>query len=323
MRDRDDVAGFIAGFAGDDRYIVDYLAEEVLARQPDEVHQFLLSTSILDRLSAPLCDAVTGRDDGKAMLALLERGNLFLSQLDDRRSWYRYHQLFADVLHAHLLDERPQDVAGLHQRASEWYAATRLPAEAIRHALVARDFDRAADLAEPALPALLSERREAEVRGWLREFPAEVVAVRPVLNIGFVGSLMSVTSSRGSRSGWTRSRGRWPRRRRRAGRRRRGPVPDPAGDGRALQVGLALVRGGRGRHGRPRPAGRRPGRGRGPHVPGRCVGADGAGLVGEGDLDAAHGPTSRAWPDWSGPAGSPTSSAARSPWRTSGPTRAS
>ena len=192
MQDRDDVAGFIAGFAGDDRYVVDYLAEEVLARQPDEVHQFLLSTSILDRLSAPLCDAVTGRADGRSMLARLERDNLFLSQLDDRRRWYRYHQLFADVLHAHLLDERPQEVAELHRRASEWYAGSRLPSEAIRHALATRDFDRAADLAEPALPSLLRERREAEVRGWLRDFPAEVVAVRPVLNLGFVGSLMSV-----------------------------------------------------------------------------------------------------------------------------------
>jgi LuxR family transcriptional regulator, maltose regulon positive regulatory protein len=107
MQGREDVAGFIAGFAGDDRYIVDYLAEEVLQRQPEHVRHFLLQTSSLDRLSGPLCDAVTGQGGGRAMLEALERENLFLVSLDDRRRWYRYHHLFADVLQAHLLDEQP------------------------------------------------------------------------------------------------------------------------------------------------------------------------------------------------------------------------
>ena len=124
MQGRDDVAGFIAGFAGDDRYIVDYLVEEVLQRQPEHVRSFLLQTSILDRLSGPLCDAVTGQDGGKAMLEALERGNLFLVPLDDRRQWYRYHQLFADVLQAHLLDEQPDDVPELHRRASDGTSRT-------------------------------------------------------------------------------------------------------------------------------------------------------------------------------------------------------
>jgi len=110
LQGREDTAAFIDGFAGDDRYIVDFLAEEVLQRQPEDVQQFLLQTSILDRLSGPLCDAVTGQDGGKAKLAALERGNLFLVPLDDRRRWYRYHQLFADVLHARLRDEQPGDV---------------------------------------------------------------------------------------------------------------------------------------------------------------------------------------------------------------------
>ena len=110
MQGRDDIAGFIAGFAGDDRYIVDYLVEEVLQRQPEQVRSFLLQTSILSRLSGPLCDAVTGQDGGKAMLEALDRGNLFLVPLDDRRRWYRYHHLFADVLRARLLDEQPDDV---------------------------------------------------------------------------------------------------------------------------------------------------------------------------------------------------------------------
>ena len=112
MQGRDDVAGFIAGFAGDDRYVVDYLAEEVLARQSDRVQAFLLQTSILGRLSGPLCDAVTGQGGGTGMLEALDRGNLFLVPLDDRRRWYRYHHLFADVLQARLLDEQPGQVPG-------------------------------------------------------------------------------------------------------------------------------------------------------------------------------------------------------------------
>ena len=124
MQGRDDVAGFIAGFAGDDRYVVDYLAEEVLQRQPDRVQAFLLQTSILGRLSGPLCDEVTGQGGGKAMLEALDRGNLFLVPLDDRRQWYRYHHLFADVLQARLLDEQPGQVPDLHRRASAWYQRT-------------------------------------------------------------------------------------------------------------------------------------------------------------------------------------------------------
>ena len=126
MQGRDDIGGFIAGFAGDDRYIVDYLVEEVLQRQPDEVRDFLLAAPrILDRLSGPLCDAVTGEPGGKAMLEALDRANLFVVPLDDSRRWYRYHHLFADVLRAHLLDERPDEVADLHRRASQWYDAER------------------------------------------------------------------------------------------------------------------------------------------------------------------------------------------------------
>jgi LuxR family transcriptional regulator, maltose regulon positive regulatory protein len=165
LQGREDTAAFIAGFAGDDRYIVDYLAEEVLQRQPGHVQQFLLQTSILDRLSGPLCDAVTGQDGGKAKLAALERGNLFLVPLDDRRRWYRYHQLFADVLQAHLRDEQPEQVPDLHRRASAWYERNGEPSEAIRHALAAGDFERAADLVELAIPAMRRTRQEAAVRG--------------------------------------------------------------------------------------------------------------------------------------------------------------
>jgi LuxR family maltose regulon positive regulatory protein len=191
MQGREDTAAFIDGFAGDDRYIVDFLAEEILQRQPGHVQHFLLQTSILDRLSGPLCDAVTGQHGGKAKLAALERGNLFLVPLDDRRQWYRYHQLFADVLHARLLDEQPDDVPGLHRRASGWLQQNGDPSEAIRHALAAGDFGRAADLVELAIPAMLRSRQEAAVLGWLELLPDEVVRVRPVLSVGFAGALLA------------------------------------------------------------------------------------------------------------------------------------
>ena len=120
-----EVAGFIEAFTGSNRFVIDYLADEVLARQPAEVRDFLLRTAVLDRLTGPLCDAVTGRADGTRMLEDLERGNLFVVPLDAERSWYRYHHLFADVLHARLLAEHPDEVPGLHQRASAWYAVAR------------------------------------------------------------------------------------------------------------------------------------------------------------------------------------------------------
>jgi len=191
MQGRDDIAAFIAGFAGDDRYIVDYLAEEVLQRQPEHVRQFLLRTSILDRMTGPLCDAVTGQGGGKAELVALERGNLFLVPLDDRRRWYRYHHLFADVLQAHLLDERPDGVAELHRRASMWYQENGEPSEAIRHALAADDFERAADLLELAIPAMRRNRKEAVFLAWLMMLPDESVRARPVLSVYFVGALLS------------------------------------------------------------------------------------------------------------------------------------
>jgi LuxR family transcriptional regulator, maltose regulon positive regulatory protein len=191
MQGRDDVAGFIAGFAGDDRYVVDYLAEEVLARQPERVQSFLLQTSILGRLSGPLCDAVTGLGGGKDMLEALDRENLFLVSLDDRRRWYRYHHLFADVLQARLLDEQPGQVPDLHRRASEWYEQNGEPSAAIGHALAAGDFERAADLVELTIPAMRRIRQEARLRSWLEVLPDEVVQARPVLSAYFAGVLLT------------------------------------------------------------------------------------------------------------------------------------
>ena len=190
MRGRDDVASFIASFAGDDRYVVDYLADEVLERQPEAIRAFLLRTSVLDRLTGGLCDAVTGETGGAAMLEALERANLFLVPLDDRRRWYRYHHLFADLLRARLLDLHPADVPGLHRRASAWWEEHREPEEAIGHALAAGDTDRAASLIEPETRRLLQGRQEATLRRWLDALPDAVFDARPVLADAHAGTLL-------------------------------------------------------------------------------------------------------------------------------------
>ena len=191
MRGRANVSEFIQTFAGDDRYIVDYLVDEVLQRQPEHVRSFLLQTSILERLSGPLCDAVTGRDDGRGVLEALERGNLFVVPLDDKRQWYRYHHLFADVLRAHAMEEQPDQVLVRHRRASAWYEQSGLRTEAIRHAFAAKDVTRMADLVELAVPAMQRSRQEATLLGWLKLLPDEVVRSRPVLSNTYAGALLS------------------------------------------------------------------------------------------------------------------------------------
>ena len=164
MQGHHDVSGFVRAFAGDNRYIVDYLLDEVLARVPAGVRSFLLQTSLLDRLSGSLCDAVTDQADGTAWLAALEHGNFFVVPLDDQRHWYRYHHLFAEVLAAQLRAQQPDLVATLHQRASVWYEQHGAAAEAIHHALAARDWERAADLVELTLPVMRRSRQEAVMR---------------------------------------------------------------------------------------------------------------------------------------------------------------
>jgi LuxR family maltose regulon positive regulatory protein len=177
---------------------VDYLVEEVLQRQPERVRGFLLQTSILDRLSGPLCDAVRfgiaetpRREDGRGMLEALERGNLFVVPLDDKRHWYRYHHLFADVLRAHLMEEQPDRVPTLHRRASEWYEHNGSPADAIRHALAAEDFERAAGLAELAWPAMSGSFQSIAWLGWLQALPDELVRARPVLCVAYAWAFLN------------------------------------------------------------------------------------------------------------------------------------
>jgi LuxR family maltose regulon positive regulatory protein len=181
LRGHPDIAAFVRGFSGSHRFVLDYLAEEVLDRQPEPLRGFLLETSVLERLSGPLCDAVCGRADGQALLEQVERANLFLVPLDEVRGWWRYHHLFADLLRARLARERPERVAGLHHAAGTWCEAHGLVDDAVRHALAAGEAVWAARLIEQHFDALLWRSEDATLRHWLQGLPAQVVRSRPRL----------------------------------------------------------------------------------------------------------------------------------------------
>jgi LuxR family maltose regulon positive regulatory protein len=186
MQGQEDVGGFIQALTGSDRYILDYLVEEVLQRQPDSVQTFLLQTSILDRLTGSLCDTVVGQVgnlsyDGQATLERLERANLFIVPLDNERRWYRYHHLFANLLRQRLQQTQPDMVPELHRRASGWYKQNGLTAEAIDHALSAGDFERAAHLIELAAEQTMMRSEVATFLNWVEALPDEVVQARPLL----------------------------------------------------------------------------------------------------------------------------------------------
>jgi LuxR family maltose regulon positive regulatory protein len=190
MQGRSDTAGFIQAFTGSHRFVLDYLAGEVLERQPERVRNFLLHTAILDRLSGSLCDAVTAQTGGRGMLETLEHGNLFVIPLDDQRQWYRYHHLFADVLIAHLKEAQPEQVSGLHQRASAWYEQNGHPSDAIRHALAAGDFERAAGLIELAWSVMDLSYQSSTWLGWVKALPDILIRARPVLSVGYAWALL-------------------------------------------------------------------------------------------------------------------------------------
>ena len=191
MQGRDDATSFIRSFTGSHAYIIDYLAEEVVQRQPLEVQLFLLKTSILERLCGPVCNALTDRADSQPLLERLEQANLFISRLDDQREWFRYHHLFAEVLRIRLR----RDYAGLeitlHRRASLWHEAHGSPAEAIDHALAAADFERAAQLVESSVWQLIGRGELATLQSWLDRLPAAVVQARPRLGLAYA-TLMSI-----------------------------------------------------------------------------------------------------------------------------------
>jgi LuxR family transcriptional regulator, maltose regulon positive regulatory protein len=191
LQGRSDSGPFIQAFTGSHRFVLDYLVEEVLQRQPEHIHNFLLHTAILDRLSGPVCDAVAQRNDGRAMLAALERNNLFVASLDDNRQWYRYHPLFAEALQARLMEAQPDQISGLHRRASAWYEQNGLPSGAISHALAGRDFERAAGLIELAWPETEEGSRATTWLRWVQALPDDLVRARPVLSVWYAYALLA------------------------------------------------------------------------------------------------------------------------------------
>jgi len=181
LRGHADPAGFVAAFSGSHRFVLDYLADEVLDSQPGQVRAFLLETSVLERLSGELCDAVTGRAVSQAMLADVERAGLFLVPLDEVRGWWRYHRLFADLLRARLQAEQPGRVPALHRAAAAWCEEHDLADDAVRHALAAGEAAWAARLVERHVEELLGRSEGVTLRRWLSALPAESVRDRPRL----------------------------------------------------------------------------------------------------------------------------------------------
>jgi len=190
MQGREDTQAFVGAFTGGQHYILEYLIEEVLGRQPASVQRFLLQTSVLDRLCAPLCDALTGARDGADTLERLRRDNLFIIPLDDDRRWYRYHHLFGELLRKRLgqsvrsipsVGERGTEV--LHRRASQWYAENGLLEHAVKHAREAGDFERIAEIAEQAAGQSLLDARLTVLLRWVGMLPADVLRAHPRLQI--------------------------------------------------------------------------------------------------------------------------------------------
>jgi LuxR family transcriptional regulator, maltose regulon positive regulatory protein len=192
MRDRKDLAAFIESFSGSHRDVLDFLAEEVLERQPEHVREFLLETSILDNLTGSLCDALTGHDDGDEMLERLEKENLFVIALDDERRWYRYHRLFADFLRGRLGRESPERVGELHLNASDWNEQNGGLFSAIEHALSAGDHERAARLMELGVGQTWYRGEVITLLGWLEKLPQVTMRHWPLLLIWYAAALMLV-----------------------------------------------------------------------------------------------------------------------------------
>jgi LuxR family maltose regulon positive regulatory protein len=181
LRSQPDIAAFVAAFTGSHRYILDYLGEEILEQQRPDLRDFLLETSVLERLSGSLCDAVTGRRNSQELLEEVDRSGLFAVPLDDVRGWWRYHHLFADLLRVRL-GQDPGRAARLHRKAAAWYEQHALPDDTIRHALAAGEQEWAARLVEQNFDTVFNLRVEqATIRGWLPALAPDLVRSRPRL----------------------------------------------------------------------------------------------------------------------------------------------
>ena len=184
MQGRSDIAGFVKAFTGSHAYVAEYLVEEVLQHQTEEIQTFLLRTSILERLSAGLCEAVTGLQDGQAVLTTLHRANIFVIPLDDEGLWFRYHQLFADLLQARLRQSLPSDaITTLHSRASKWYERNGFVIDAVKHALAAQDFEAAANLIQQNASNVMIRGELTTLLQWIEALPADVSRRHPQIII--------------------------------------------------------------------------------------------------------------------------------------------
>jgi LuxR family maltose regulon positive regulatory protein len=190
VRDGKDPSGLIAALSGSHRFILSYLTEQVLDRQPEEIRHFLLQTSILDKLNSDLCNAVTGREDSRSLLEGLFSANLFLIPLDDEHKWYRYHHLFADLLRDLYSTRQKDEATELHRRASRWYAQAggergTFAGEAIQHALAAGDYALVVKLLENHAPGMIMQGYAKTVHGWVQAIPAEWSLQSPRTDIAF------------------------------------------------------------------------------------------------------------------------------------------
>ena len=192
MQGQGDTHAFVKAFSGSNRYILDYLSEEVFSRQPEHIQTFLLHTSILDHLTGSLCDAVTGRSDSQHILKMLEQADMFIVPLDDERRWYRYHHLFADILYQHLCQASPSLPPELHRRASEWYEHHEMVSKAIEHALAAGDFTRATYLAERQADPMWMQGDLPTLLEWLQVLPADLVRSRPKLCLFYAWAFYTI-----------------------------------------------------------------------------------------------------------------------------------
>jgi LuxR family transcriptional regulator, maltose regulon positive regulatory protein len=192
LRGREDLSGFVQAFTGSHRFVLDYLTDEVFAGQPESTQSFLLQTSILERLNASLCNALTGRTDSQLMLEELERNNLFLTALDDERRWFRYHHLFADVLRHRLTEKSPAALTEYHLAASEWFKREGLVTEAVNHALAACDWERVAQLIGDASESLRQRGEIATLTHWIQSLPGAVHHVNPGLCLTYARALIDL-----------------------------------------------------------------------------------------------------------------------------------
>jgi LuxR family maltose regulon positive regulatory protein len=200
MQNHEDISGFIRVFSGSHRHILGYLADEVLNQRPKGTLNFLLRTSILDRLCGSLCDAVTGGSDGQAILENLEHANLFITSLDNEGKWYRYHHLFAEVLQARLKQSQAEMPADLHLRASQWYEEQNLFIEAVQHALASGTVERASRLIEQHRWAFLGRGEANTLHRWLDELPVELLRNRPGLSLAYAWILSLLEQPEGIES---------------------------------------------------------------------------------------------------------------------------